>query len=42
MGLLGVGDLVEVWPLAFAVTEEALDPRMIGRGVGPAAVLRDG
>jgi hypothetical protein len=38
----GVGDLLEVRPLAFDVPEEALDPRLIGRGVGSAETLGDG
>jgi hypothetical protein len=32
----------EMRPLAFDVTEEALDPGLVGRGVGSAAVLGDG
>ncbi len=36
-----VGDRVEVWPVGLDVAEEALDPGLVGRGVGPAEVLRD-
>jgi hypothetical protein len=37
-----VGDLFEVRPLAFDVAEEALDPGLVGRGVGSAEALGDG
>jgi hypothetical protein len=38
----GVGDLFEVGPLGLDVPEEALDPGLVGRGVGPAEALHDG
>src|SRR4051812_13708243 len=37
----GVADLVQVWPIGLDVAEQALDPGLIGRGAGPAEVLRD-
>ena len=37
----GVGDRVEVWPVGLDVAEQALDPCLVGRGAGPAEVLRD-
>src|SRR5581483_8814957 len=38
----GVGDVFEVGPLALDVTEEALDPGLVGRGVRAAVMLSDG
>ena len=38
----GIGDVFEVGPLALDVTEEGLDPRLVGRGVGAPVVLGDG
>ena len=36
-----VADLVQVRPVGLDVAEQALDPGLIGRGAGPAEVLRD-
>ena len=37
-----VGELFEVRPLAFDVSEEGLDPGLVARRVGPAEALGDG
>lgn len=37
-----VCDLVDVGMFGFEVTEEAFDPRLVGRGAGPAEMLGDG
>ena len=39
--IAGVSDLLQVGPLALDVTEEGLDPRLIGRGVRAPEVLGD-
>ena len=38
----GIGDGLQVRPLAFEVAEERLDPGLIGRSVRAAVVLGDG
>lgn len=37
----GVGDRFEVWPLVLDVSEQGLDPGLIGRSVGSPVVLQD-
>lgn len=38
----GIGDRLEVWPFVLDVTEQGLDPGLIGGGVWSAVVLGDG
>lgn len=38
----GVADRFEVWPFVFDVSEQRLDPGLVGRGVGSAVMLSDG